>query len=229
MGIGTIIGVASGLKKLFGGGGVGPYKQSFHANRGAFDAGAKYGLHPLAMVGSATGYAPVGDASGEGLADIYNALQDRKQEKEDGKLRAKEEALIDAQIEEARSRSQLNRVNAIRPFFGPGGIQDLGTPGRDPGALGDRGTRREPTPDLGATQTLSLGRHTAVGPNPEAFEVGLSELAAGLAVYGPQWLMSFLRKLPKPEVEEPKSRERARASASERERRAQQSDYLFRR
>lgn len=160
--------------------------------------GARYGLHPLASAGAAGGpqFQPVF------VPGTYaNAFGQTADNYANRGLQKKNAELMDAQIAEARSRTLLNLSNARRG--------DLATPSSVTGATGgieqllqafdsrygggERGIRVEPQPDLPARQTVTLGKYSAVGPNPEAFEVGIGELIAGAAIYGPQWLNAWLR------------------------------------
>lgn len=192
-GIGTILG---GLGSLFGSQGPSAKKQSYGSVKGAIQAGAEYGLHPLASIGGATGYSPSGQTNP--LEGIGEALQKLGARNENKALAAKEKELIDAQIAESRSRTLMNVGNARRGLIGSQGA--LGITGSVVPALdsapggGKRGVRIEPEPQLGASQRVTLGSLDAIGPNPEAFEVGLSELIAGLGIYGPQWLYKLYRQ-----------------------------------
>lgn len=195
--IGTALNVAGGIKNLFGSGGPGPKGQAYGSLKGAFKAADEFGLHRLSVAGSPSGYSPVPTSESEGLLQAGQALRQLDQDRKDAGLRRKEEALIDAQIEEARSRTLLNQVNAKRSFSGP----QPGLGGATPPARiafdrlangGDRKVSGEPERDYPATQTVTLGEETARGPNPEAFEVGISELLAGALIYGPQWLYGAL-------------------------------------
>lgn len=172
------------------------------ALRGAINEGRRHGLHPLASIGAAqSGYSPIttGSTIGDGISALGSAVAQGGEALAGKKLAAKQEELLEAEITEAQSRTLLNNVNARRAALEPsiptgsqGGMPSIYVTlpgGRDPGKSGkDRGIDRRPTPDQGATQNVSFGNFTGVGPNPEAFEVGLSELAAGALIYGPQWL-----------------------------------------
>ena len=107
----------------------------------------------------------------------------------------KQGQLIDAQIEEARSRTMLNNANTKRALVGP--QPNLGGPSvltSRPEAFdrtaegGPRPVVVEPGRDVPATQQVTIGNRTGRGLNPDAFEVGISELIAGMLQYGPQWL-----------------------------------------
>lgn len=228
--------VVSGVGGLFGDGGMfgrggDPYGKIRSAELAKYDAAAERGLHPLAVAGSPSGYTPAPATAAQTAIDAGQAiasLGDRK----------RQNALIDAQIEEARSRTVLNQANTRRALLGPQpGIGQGAGPGQrilnmleamdSAPSGGERGVRVEPEPDMPARQRVWFGDQDAVGPNPEAFEVGVSELVAGLMIYGPQWLAGVIRDLPKPEVNERPSREEARRGASSRNRRAQESGYLF--
>ncbi len=197
--------ILGGLGNLLGGGGDNAYSTAGQGIRGhmygAAAAGKKLGIHTLSALGvNNPGYTPSNQQPGSGLLEAGQALEDLRANREDKKLAQKQSELIDAEIAESRSRTFLNATNSRRALIGPnsnptgvtGGIESI--PGRDPGSNGDRGTRREPTPDQGATQRVSLGGHDAYGPNPEAFEVGVGELLAGAMIYGPQWLYSRMKQ-----------------------------------
>lgn len=191
-------GILGGLKKAFGGGGPSASEQSYGALKGAFQAADKYGLHRLAVAGSPAGYSPAPASSADGLLDVSNALRGYTEDKRSKSLDAKSEQLIDAQIQEARSRTVLNEANAKRALAGP--QPGLGSASGNLVAFdrasngGERTVRVEPQPDLAATQQITFGNQSGRGPNPEAFEMGLSELAAGLLIYGPQWLYNWKPK-----------------------------------
>lgn len=192
-GIGAGLEVAGGLKGLFGGKAPSPSQQAYGQLKGAFRAADEFGLHRLAVAGSPAGYTPVPSQAAEGLMAAGGALRSYSEGKETGRLRRKEEELIDAQIEEARSRTILNNANARRAFAGPqpglgGAATRMGVAFDRLANGGDRAISREPERDMPASQTVTAGSQTARGPNPEAFEVGLSELIAGALIYGPQWL-----------------------------------------
>lgn len=204
---------------------------------GAFQAADKYGLHRLAVAGSPAGYSPAPTVTRRGFAEAGQAIRDYGLHRENKAMAAKEKELIDAQIEETRSRTMLNNANSRRAFIGPQpGLGDitsrLGEAFDRLSNGGSRTIRREPEADLPATSTVTLGPVSGRGPNAEAFEIGLSELIAGALIYGPQWLAKGAQLLGNVNREnfkgkEPKTREGARRSSSERERRAQQSPYLF--
>lgn len=233
--------VLSGLGSAFGKDGPGPQQQAFGTLKGAIAAADKYGLHRSTVAGSPAGYSPVPSGQAEGLMRASQVLREANQGRGDRKIRQKENELIDAQIEEARSRTILNEANARRAMSGPqpglGGaaprLQRVVEAFDQPYRGGTRGVRTEPEGDLPATQTVTLGPYGARGPFAEAFEVGISELIAGGLIYGPQWLAGALKDASReaqrrtPKVDEKGRRDAARERARERERRAQESDYLF--
>lgn len=191
--IGAGLEIAGGLKNLFGKSGPSPWEQSFNSLKGAFEAADQFGIHRLAVAGSPAGYSPVPSMAAEGAMQAGQALTDYAQSKGDKSIQRKQEQLVDAQIQEARSRTILNQANARRAVSGPQPGLGQAT-NRIAEALdrlpdgGPRGVRDEPQPNLPARQKVTIGDKTAVGPNPEAFEVGISELIAGALIYGPQWL-----------------------------------------
>lgn len=167
-----------------------PKDQAYGSLMGAFKAADQAGLHRLSVAGSPAGYSPAPMSEAQGLMNAGAMLRDRPSKKEN--------ELVDAQIQEARSRTMLNQANTRRALAGPqpGLGQDNPLPGKNhdgaPNPNGDRGTRVEPFPDLPATQEVQLGPFKGVGPNPEAFEVGLSEFLTGVLLYGPQWAKQAL-------------------------------------
>lgn len=210
IGIGSVAQGIGGLAGAFGKGDTKKHTLDAHRElmRGIDESAKKYRIHRLAMLGSTGGgYGPVqsqGDRIGQGLAQVGDAFQSYGAAKSSARLDKKQAELIDAQIAESRSRTMLNVANSKHHISGPvignpsgvgGGLETvLPNQGRDPGTQGDRGVRREATPDQGATQRVSLGNVTGIGPNPEAFEVGISELIAGALIYGPQWLYGGLKQ-----------------------------------
>ena len=193
--------VLGGLSKIFGKKKKqDPGATAFRAGIGSIDAAIARGLHPSMGVGGAGGYSgPVSTATAsEGLTQVGDAMQRHADRKGNQKLDKKQSELMDAQIAESRSRTLLNAANSRRAIYGPsnnptgttGGIETVrrGGPGLDPGETGNRGHIVEPSRDAPGSQKVSIGNETMRGPNPDAFEVGLSELLAGAAIYGPQWL-----------------------------------------
>lgn len=151
--------------------------------------GRKAGLHPLAMVGGAGAqYTPVqGDTSH--TASAAETVRGYVTSKLDKQIQRKNIDLIDAQIAEARSRTLINLGNARRASATMPAL--TGAAGQKPGD--ERQTVLEPHRDTPAGTTVDLGGMKAKGLNPDAFEVGLSELVAGLVMYGPQWIYQFLK------------------------------------
>lgn len=200
--IGTGLELLGAGKQVFGSGAPGPGRQSYDQLMGAFRAADQAGLHRLAVAGSPAGYSPAPMSEAQGLMAAGASLRNRPS--------AKEKELLDAQIEEARSRTILNQANARRAVMGPqpglGGVS--GSTGNLLAALdaaaggGTRGVRNEPEAQLPARQRVTLGNLTGVGPNSEAFEVGVSELIAGMLIYGPQWLNSLNREHIAPWIDE---------------------------
>lgn len=225
--IGTGLELLGGAKSLAQGSPPGPGKQSYQQLMGAFKAADQAGLHRLAVAGSPAGYSPAPQSQAEGLLSAGAALRNRPS--------AKENELIEAQIEEARSRTALNNANARRAMDGPqpglGGysprLSDLLSAHRDR-VGGPRGVRVEPEADVPLTGTSNAGKTPMVMPSEEAFSVGIDELLVGALIYGPQWLASQVRRLGDQygSGPEPKSREGARRRASEANRRANESPYL---
>lgn len=175
------------------------------------DFADKYGLHRLSVIGSNPGYGGVSspDILGQSITEGANALAGgieaagaAKRDKKLDQIAAEQLELqklrTAAEVAEARSRTLFNEANTKKLIEGPtpsvngthGGIEGL-TRG---GTLDGRTIVQEPARDLAARQKVTLGNRTAIGPNPEAFEVGLSELIAGTLVYGPQWAAQALRE-----------------------------------
>lgn len=147
--------------------------------RAKIETGKEFGLHPLAAIGAQTsGYA--GNYLGDALGDAAGALGEGYAKARDP-LSKKQGELIDAQVEEARSRTLLNKAEAasrIRASMDPHG------PGSGPQAPGIQRTpliQRVDSPD---------GKH-GYGLNPDAFEIGLGELLTGLVFYGPQFVYQW--------------------------------------
>lgn len=174
----------------------------------------KVGIHPLAAIGASSFHEPFNQTGADlaltadhlagGLRDVFAAQQRKRQEaaevdqrKRDQVLQEKEATLIDAQIAESRSRTLLNAANAKRVAY-PDRPLINGTNGGIE-TLDGRPLVKEPARNIPARQKVQLGKHEAIGPSPEAFEVGLSELIAGGLIYLPQWMWaeSELSKPPK--------------------------------
>lgn len=210
--LGKVGSILSGIGGLFGRKrGPSPSEQAYGQLQGAFKAADEAGLHRLAVAGSPAGYSPAPQHDGEGVMALGNAVREYAQDRTDKKTRQKQDALIDAQIEEARSRTILNQANARRAVSGPQpGLGQASNPVQEAfDRLSNDGSRRinrEPERDQPATQTVTLGRFTGRGPNPEAFEVGLSELAAGVLMYGPQYAAEWAREMGEPAAENNRSR-----------------------
>lgn len=159
--------------------------------------GARYGLHPLASAGATAGpqFQPVNapgtwsNAFGQVGANLNNK-----------KNAALSNELLEAQIAETRSRTLLNMANSRRGDLtsppaisgATGGMEQLlKALDRNTGG-GERPVANEPERQYPARQRVTLGKYTAWGPNPEAFELGLSEAAANAMIYGPQILVQYL-------------------------------------
>lgn len=193
MGIGTLL---SGVGGLFGATRKRekPRDTALEQLRGAFTAADEAGLHRLAVAGSPAGYSPAPSYAAEGLMNAGQAIARYGEYREGRKLARKNEELVDAQIAEVRSRTVLNEANARRALMVPqpglGGAMPAIARAFDNTARGkERPVSIEPERDMPATQTVTFGDQTGRGLNPEAFEVGISELLTGLAIYGPQWLL----------------------------------------
>lgn len=163
--------------------------------------GAKVGLHPLASIGFQGGYTPVGgtlnvgttggnfmgDAFGEAIGGAAQAIANRDQAALDKRERESAIKVNEAQAEvlKAQSRTEIARMREIERGGTRGGNVDPR----------ERELRVEPHRDNDWLQTVDVAGEKLKGPNPDAFETGLSELAAGLAIYGPQWLVRTMKKL----------------------------------
>lgn len=202
---------------------------------GAFRAADQHGIHRLAVTGSPAGYSPAPASGGQDLMAAGAAVRNLG-------LEAKEKELIDAQIEEARSRTILNEANARRaidvPQPGLGGasprlsqvtqaLPSFHKPFQGP----ERPIVTDPERDMPISNKVAFGRDSYNIPNPDAFEVGLSELIAGGVMIGPQWVNARIkdirRMVDEMDLKETADREVARRAASQRERDAQKSPYLF--
>lgn len=180
-----------------------PKEQAYGSLKGAFKAADEAGLHRLAVAGSPAGYSPAPSAAAEGIMAAGQQLSNSAIQASANKIPKKQQELIDAQIEETRSRTILNQANSRRALSGPqpglGQAQQPILKALDLLASGGpRKISREPQRDQPARQTVTLGDKTAVGPNAEAFEIGLSELIAGALIYGPQWAYKGIRDAERP-------------------------------
>jgi len=199
-GIGSVLG---GLSGFFGKDSAPSQgRQIYSQVQGAVTAGKEFNLHPLAVLGNTSSYAPApANNVQDGLASMGNALQNMGQMKADKAAAAKANELMDAQIAEARSRTLLNLGNANRAMVGPsaptgatGGLEQIvGGAGTtySPHVTHNQSKRPmavEPERDYPVTSRVGVGDKSVWVPNPEAFEVGLSELIAGAMVMGPQLL-----------------------------------------
>lgn len=159
--------------------------------------GARYGLHPLASAGATGGpqYQPV-NAPGT-WSNAFGQVQNNIANKSNI---AKSNELLDAQIAETRSRTLLNLANtrrgdlSTRPAItgATGGMEQLLRALDRSSGGGERPVVNEPERQYPMSQRVTLGNRTMVGPNSEPLEVGLSELAAGALIYGPQYLTQVL-------------------------------------
>lgn len=192
VGIGTVLG---GLGGLFGRSrGPSPKDQAYQQLKGAFKAADEAGIHRLAVAGSPAGYSPAPYHAAEGIMQAGNALADYGRHRENRGLQRKQEQLLDAQVEEARSRTVLNQANARRALAGPqpglGGVggatqQTLNRIERILAGNDRKGTR-EPYRNMPGGASIRVGDGTYYYPNSEALEVGLSELMAAGIILGPQ-------------------------------------------
>jgi hypothetical protein len=166
--------------------------------RSTVKAARELGIHPLAALGAAgSGFTQVdGGSAFRDAAEATERAVDRSAAKSGEALNAqlarKQMEVADAEIAEARSRTLINEAEHKRLIFGPrqptngthGGIE----------MLDRRPVVQDPARNLASRQQVQLGGSVATGPNPEAFEVGLSELMAGAIIYGPQWAYDFLKR-----------------------------------
>lgn len=191
--------VTTALGGLLGPKNPSPKQQAYGSLKGAFKAADEAGIHRLAVAGSPAGYSPAPSSAAEGIMAAGQQISNQVGSKKEGQL-------IDAQIEEARSRTMLNQANTRRALMGPQpnlgqvstraqNIVDSDRTAFDNTATGrNRRVVVDPERDLPATQTVTLGNMTGRGLNPEAFEIGLSELIAGAMIYGPQWAADAARQ-----------------------------------
>lgn len=128
------------------------------------NTGKAFGLHPLASIGAQTsGFQPV---MNQALTSAGRSIQDGLMARETSASKAKADALLDAQIAEAQSRTILNKANAQRALVGPGAPLD-------PFAM-----RRE---NALIEVQLENGDKVLV-PNPDVYEISPTELATGRMV-----------------------------------------------
>lgn len=199
--LGSLAGGLFGKKKK----GPGPYDIMARQYKFARDMG----LHPLAVLGNSGVSGQYGDGGSFGSGDTSflgdaayaagNALRERADSRERAKdrnvqsrLNAKQMELIDAEIMEARSRTLLNQAN-VKRLLGPSPAVSGAAGGLE--TLDNRPVKMDPARNLAARQQVTLGDSTATGLNPEAFEIGLSELVAGGLIYGPQWAYDYVDRL----------------------------------
>lgn len=207
----------------------GPSQQSYGQLMGAFRAADEAGLHRLAVAGSPSGYSPVPSAAADGLLAAGDVLRTNSK---------KQDELIDAQIEEARSRTILNNANTRRALMGPqpglGGpstrlmdaLERLSTTPNSAGGPRALETLPEEDAPLLDTTVAPDGTRMRNVRNP----VDLSELIGSALWYGPQYVTGKIRELgeyARRNAPPEDRRGEARRRASDREQRAQRSDYLF--
>lgn len=162
------------------------------------------GIHPLealrsggAQMYSGTGRMPIGSAIARTAAyDKFesilsgDAARDRARDKLDDDI-----ARVNLDI----ARRRLSDLSTGGVGIYSGGVRSPSTRALPVGGeaydkspnVDERGVRVEPEGDLPATQTVTLGEQTARTPFSEAWETGLSELAAGAIIMGPQWLHGY--------------------------------------
>lgn len=131
------------------------------------EVGKKYGLHPSVSIGAQSGsYYPVmAGALGEAGQSVQQGLVAKAEAKARESAQNQENALIAAQIEEARSRTLLNTVNAKRAMEKP----DV----QDPFAM-----RKE-----NALMAVKLENGDIVWvPNPDVYEISPTEAATMRAI-----------------------------------------------
>ena len=152
------------------------------------------GLHGILAAGGGGGFSSMDSANALGdlgatVSDYYRNRDAKSAARSQARLNEKQMALIDAEILESRSRTLLNETNAKRALVGPRQPFGNGTHG----GLENRPTVLEPHRDQPWAQTIEgPGGHRSIGPNPDAFEIGLSELLAGGLIHGSQWLYQAL-------------------------------------
>ena len=183
-----------------------------HRNRFAYlqqDA-AKGGFHPLEAL-RATG-APGGPRSTprvmtslatqnafDQLDEVLSGRQaaaDKRQELEDELLRTQIDSYSRTgklgRISEAAFPKKAAATTSGQKTTSSGDhqttdvVDEKTIPGSDPGETGNRGTRREPTPDLPLTMRVGAGDMELKGLNPEATETGLGEAITAGVIYAPQ-------------------------------------------
>lgn len=183
-----------------------PHESAYEATRGSLrariEAADEYGLHRTLAFGSP------GSSGYGGAAAAPEAIRGHRGDptaSARARLIEAETGYMEAMEAEARSRTMLNVANYRRGAL-LAGVNRGGPTGMGRSIFGpveanpfhpvqSRPHSVEPTRNMPAWQAVQLGDHLAVGPNPEAFEVGISELLAGAAIYGPQWAVSALENL----------------------------------
>lgn len=186
--IGTGLELFGGAKGAFGRSQLGPGRTAYAQLMGAAKAADELGLHRSLVAGSPAGYSPAPMSQAEG------ALMAGQQLRQGGRDKKADE-LIDAQIEEARSRTVLNQANARRALSGPqpglGGVggfasRVLNELSRHQG--GDGGPRRIevlPEDDKPLTDTVVAGGVPMRGLRDP---IDVSEIIGSLLWYGPQYI-----------------------------------------
>lgn len=198
----SVAGIAGGFKKQKGPG---------DALKSTVKAGSKVGLHPLASIGSNTGYTDTGNSliaaarAGNELGDAITDIEDRRRagalEKDQ---RARQKRLDDAQIAaaeadiaEARSRTILNLTNVKRQLNGPmvpGGNGALGGLEQVLAEGPKRDTKIEEIRDLPLLVQSTVDGKTAYVPNPDLAEMGVGEAAMAALILAPQYGYQYLKE-----------------------------------
>jgi len=204
----TVGPILSGLSGFFGGDSPPSQgRQIYSQVQGAVNAGKEFNLHPLAVLGNTSSYVPTSSNNVQsGLQSMGAAVSTLAAQKDEKAAQAKANELMDAQIAEARSRTLLNLGNANRAFVGPGGptgatgglevVRGGSGTTYSPHATHEGARKRpmavEPERDYPISARVGAGDGNVLIPNPETFEVGLSELIAGAAIIGPQLYWDYM-------------------------------------
>lgn len=174
------------------------------ALRSTVNAARKLGIHPLAALGSSSGYSsPVqigggsmvgqmADNIGQGIREFTEAKERQREAKTAESLARKQEALIDAEIAESRSRTLTNMANYKKTLEGPrvgtlgvtGGLEKVTQPSTlYPG----RPKENEPEKNVPATiEVVGPNGHVYYMPNEEAFGVDIWEMMGNLPIMAAQ-------------------------------------------
>ena len=169
------------------------------------------GIHPLAALGSSAptysinAVPGMGDAvasAGQQLGDGIDRMNSRKMRQQQmttaTRVADSEISLNEAQARLAEARAITELANVEKRLQYQAGTTNalpspaaLISPDKNPDGSA-REVQIEPHRNLPSRHTVTFGDRTVAGPNPEAFELGLGEIAAAFAIYGPQLAYQML-------------------------------------